>query len=149
MIGEILRRAQEYLSQKLEALVIYDPQPVQQAEPHVRLTFTGSGDQGSLSTINFQLSLVAAGDGPDVFLEELVKLSLRIHDLFSPNNGKGIQDVFNSSGKQPLRIFFKPLANTSNGQFIENERTDSERNQFHYTYVEPHVITISFPRDMR
>ncbi len=63
MIGEILRRAQEYLSQKLEALVIYDPQPVQQAEPHVRLTFTGSGDQGSLSTINFQLSLVAAGDG--------------------------------------------------------------------------------------
>lgn len=149
MIGEILRSAQEYLSDKLGVTVIYDPQPVQQAEPHVRLTFTGSGDQGSLSTINFQLSLVAAGDGPEVFLEELVKLSLKIHDLFSPNNGRGKEDVFNLTGKQIMRIYFKPLLNTSTGQFIENEKTDSERNQFHYTYVEPHVITISFPRDMR
>lgn len=144
MIQDILESARTTLERLLSATVIYDPQPVKDAEPHVRLTFTGSGNQGSLDTISFQLSVVASGDGPDVFLRELVLLSLRVQDLF--NRTLSRIDLTLGDGSV-ARLFFKPLATGSAGQFVENEN-DTER-RWRYTYVEAHIITVSFPREQR
>ncbi|MFA7108378.1 MAG: hypothetical protein WC162_04470 [Sphaerochaetaceae bacterium] len=147
MIKAILDDVKNYLAQTLGSTVIYDPQPVKQAEPHVRLTFMGSGNQGSLDTLAFQLTLVAAGDGPEVFLEELITLSLKVQDLFSGLNGQGTKDIVKDG--RSTRVTFKALENTGSGQFVENEKEDNEQTLFHYTFVEPHIITLSFNRKWR
>nr|WP_319520986.1 hypothetical protein [uncultured Sphaerochaeta sp.] len=148
MIEGILEVSRAAMEEKLGLTVVYDPMPAQKAEPHVRLTFMGTGDQGAYDVLSFQLTVVAAGDGPDFFVPALVQASLKVHDLFSGSNGKDRMDV-PLAGGSAARIQFKPMTLPNGGQFIENEREDTERNQFRYTYVEPHVVTISFPRDQR
>lgn len=148
MINEILEKARAAIEEKIGSTVIYDPTPVQRAEPHLRLVYMGAGDQGSLDVLSFQLNVVGAGDGPDYFLPELVATSLKVHDLFNGSNGRDRLDVPLAQG-QVARIQFKPISLPNGGQFAENDREDTERNQFRYTYVEPHVVTISFPRNLR
>ncbi len=148
MIKEILDKTQSELTRLTGLMTVMDPMPVKKAAPHLRLTFMGSGDQGSYDTLNFQLSIVAAGDGPDIYLQKIIEGSLLVHDLFRCANGKNRVDV-SLNGGGSFRIHFKPLALDNGGQFIENERDENEQTQFRYTFVEPHVITVSFPRDER
>lgn len=126
------------------APVMFDPQPVQIAEPHVRLTYVGCGDQGEqYDVLRFQLNIVAAGDGPDVFLPSLIELSLRIHDIFQK------ESVYTFALNQDdCRLYIRSSVNAA-GQFIQNEQEESERSQFRYTYAEPHMVEVAFPKNIR
>jgi hypothetical protein len=147
VISAILDEVKSTLSGLLDgALVMYDPQPISKAEPHVRLTYTGTSDAGDVyDSVHFTLSIVAAGDGPKVFLNNLIYLSLKVHQLFAEDGGSS--RTMKVSGKECRLYIRKQL--TGDGQFIQNEENESERTQFRYTYVEPYYIEVRFPKDLR
>lgn len=147
VISLVLNEVKSTLSQLLGgALVMYDPQPISKAEPHVRLTYTGTSDAGDLyDSIHFSLSIVAAGDGPDVFLSYLINLSLKAHQLFAEHGGNS--RTIEVAGKECKLYIRKQL--TGDGQFLQNEETENERTQFRYTYVEPYYVEVRFPKTLR
>ena len=73
---EIIDMLKDHLGKETKLKVIMDPQPVKSAEPHLRLTFVGSGNQGATHcVVSFQLTIVGAGDGPEVFLDRIIEAS--------------------------------------------------------------------------
>ena len=139
----ILDRVSSILSKETGLKVIYDPQPVRNAEPHIRLTFMGTEPMGiDTDRIIFQLSLIGAGDGPDVFLPSLIKGSLRIERLYDNCEGPRYRD-FDISGFG-FRISFVEGVSPQ-GSFSQNEMAIVETNQWTYLWNEPRFMTISVP----
>lgn len=145
---EILDTVKEFLKQRTGLKVIMDPQPVKNAEPHLRLTFVGSGNQGAThSVVSFQLAIVGAGDGPEVFLDRIIEASMQVGDLYNSylHEGKLYIDLKLASGRGSFRVNFPDTINNS-GQFVQNENNENENAQWAYTYVEPHVMDVTFKR---
>ena len=146
MIKEILEALKQNLTELFGVKVLFDPQPVKLAEPHVRLTFSGSGDQGDTTDVlRFQLSVIAAGDGPEVFLSSVIGVSLTVHDICKKHNPGYYQ--FTHEEKK-IRMHFE-VSGVSTGQFVQNAQDENEQSQFRYTYVEPHSVVISFNNSLR
>ena len=65
MMNKILSTTASWLQKKTGLPVLYDPQPLRSAEPHLRLTFMGTEYWGKKTfAAKFQISILGAGDGP-------------------------------------------------------------------------------------
>ena len=125
---EALDLAAAYIEKQTMRKVRLDPQPLRTAEPHLRLTFVGAVDNGSgYIVLSFQLGIVGAGDGPEVFLEEIIKSSIAVNRLYGC---KKYEDLRLSNGNV-VRIAFPDVMNNS-GQFIQNDGTMGETMQWAY-----------------
>lgn len=148
---EIIDMLKGYLKQETKLKVIMDPQPIKGAEPHLRLTFVGSGNQGaSHCTVSFQLTIVGAGDGPEVFLDRIIEASLAVSDLYNSDmhEGRRYADIKLVSGRGSFRVNFPDTINNS-GQFVQNDSIEGETSVWAYVYTEPHVIDVVFNRALR
>lgn len=145
MIQQILDAAALYLESETGAKVLYDPQPVRKAEPHIRLTYMGAEDKGiGAFCLNFQLSLVGAGDGPGVYLAKIIELSLKLTDLYNPCRHR--QDVsipLKDGGYVKLLLISSGVQAT--GVFSQNEQTQVETAQWNYLFTESRYISIEVP----
>lgn len=141
----VLDRVSSILSRETGLKVLYDPQPVRDAEPHLRLTFMGTEPMGiDADRIMFQLSLIGAGDGPAVFLPALIKGSLLIERLYDNCEGPRYRD-FSIDGLGFRISFVEGL--TPQGSFSQNEMAIVETNQWTYLWNEPRYMTISVPSE--
>lgn len=148
---EILETVRGYLSRQTQLKVIMDPQPVKSAEPHLRLTFVGSSNQGATHcVVSFQLSIVGAGDGPEVFLDRIIEASLAVSDLYNStlHDGRRYEDIKLASGRGTFRVNFPDTINNS-GQFVQNDGIETETSTWAYVYAEPHVLDVTFKRALR
>lgn len=148
---EVLDAIKEYLRLETGLKVIMDPQPIKSAEPHLRLTFVGSGNQGATHcVVSFQLTIVGAGDGPEVFLDRIIDASLAVSDLYNSDlhEGKRYADLKLASGRGTFRVTF-PDTISSSGQFMQNDGTETEVSTWAYVYTEPHVMDVVFKRALR
>lgn len=130
------------LKDELGLEVLLDPQPVGIAEPHARLTFTGGSAEASYCELVFQISVVGAGDGPGYFLEAVMLSSIALQRLAAKRN-PGVHLFM--CGQFECRYSVDSITNSA-GQFTQNDREENEQTQFAYTYVEPRMITLRFPR---
>ena len=83
------------LKKKIGLPVIVEPQPANLSEPHLRIMFIGfefdeihdvtGYDVEMLYTLKLHclLTLLAYGDGPDSFLDSVIKVSFALQRLFS------------------------------------------------------------------
>ena len=124
--------------------VLLDPQPVGIAAPHARLTFTGGNTAESYCELAFQISVVGAGDGPGYFLEHVILASIAIQRLAGKRNPHVHRFDY---GSVECRYSVDGIANAV-GQFSQNDREENEQTQFAYTYVEPHVVSLRFPKSL-
>lgn len=147
-VSTMLDAFQDYMASEYGIKVMYDPQPVSVAEPHLRLAFTGAEENGAFDKLRFQGSVVGSGDGPDVFLPAVIGMSMRVQDIWSAcrNDGRRWKEIPTSAGV--LRILFQSVQNGS-GQFVQNETYESEVRQWAYTYAEPHVVVLEFKKEMQ
>jgi hypothetical protein len=146
-VSDLLEKAKGAIKEKTGAkLVLFDPQPVERAQPNLRLTFTGSTVRGRELSMEFQTTILAGGDGPEVFLSSVIELSANVSKAFEDVQ-RNYQDIEFDSGKH-ARIYYHPVrTNSGSGQFVRNEDQGTEANQFRFTYVEPHIISISVRMD--
>lgn len=129
----------EFLEKKTGKKVLFDPQPLRTAEPHIRLTFAGSADLGDdWVQLTFQLGIVGAGDGPEVFLQEIIELSIAVTRLYGCTRSV----TLNLNGGRSMTIGFPEFA-TNTGVFQTNDGTMGETVQWAYVYTEPHFITLT------
>lgn len=135
---ESLSILKEFLEQQTGKKVLFDPQPIRSAEPHLRLTFAGAEDRGSTWVqLTFQLGIVGAGDGPDIFLQEIIDLSIAVSRLYSCAKSTTI-----SRGLRTVTIGF-PEFSSNTGVFQMNDGAFGETVQWAYVYAEPHWITLT------
>lgn len=142
---EALDAAIAWLKQETGYGVLFDPQPIRSAEPHLRLTFTGATDRGSgYVSLAFQLSIVGAGDGPEIFLEEIILASAAVAQLY----GRCPPYVDLELKKGSARLDFPAVQNMT-GTFTPNDGMMGETMQWAYAYVEPHFVTMTLKRPKR
>lgn len=140
----ILEAVEAWFREETGLLTLWDPQPVRIAEPQIRLTFMGSEEfGGGAELLKFQLSLTGAGDGPSVFLPEVIKASVRISRLYNQCERKPYTDL-DIDGKR-IRMSFVNEGLTPSGTFTENEYAAAETNQWSYLWTEPRYMTITLP----
>ena len=144
LITSVLSSFKDYMKAEYGLMVLYDPQPIATAEPQVRLTFMGSIDNGNFSRIFFQASVLASGDGPDVFLPAIIATSMKVQNIWDGSNTRQVKEIESEAGV--VRIRFKPVSSGS-GQFIQNEQYESETRQWAYTYTEPHLVDLEFKKE--
>jgi hypothetical protein len=119
---EALDLAVAFIAQETGKKVLLDPQPLRTAEPHLRLTFVGATEQGDgYVTLSFQLGIVGAGDGPEVFLEEIINSSVAVMRLYGC---KRFKDLRLTTGNTARLAFPDVMSNS--GQFAQNEGTMGE-----------------------
>lgn len=144
MTKEVLEAARTCLKQLTGLDILMDPQPLTSSKPHLRLTFTGTGDAGEThDLLYFQLSIVGAGDGPDVYLPKVINASLAIADLY-----RNAYVDFKANEALSVRIGF-PDTLSNSGQFVRQGEEETENSSWAYVYTEPHVITLDFNRSLR
>ena len=130
---------------ELEAItglkVLWDPQPVRSAEPALRLTFIGTEEKGvGCTRVSFQLSLIGAGDGPDVFLPSLISASVNLDRAYnSCINRRQYVDI-EAEGVRSRMCFEAGL--TASGTFSQNENKVVETNQWSYLWTEPRYVAL-------
>lgn len=143
---EILEEFAAWVKSETGVPVLYDPQPLRSAEPHIRLTFTGAAGEGKThATLFFQLSIVGAGDGPEVFLDRIMEASLAVVDFYNPCIHHRQVDIVLPNGSGSFRVGFPDVMNSS-GQFTRNSGDEGETVKWAYTYVEPHMVEFTFNR---
>ncbi len=148
---EVLDAVTAHLKKETGMKVIMDPQPIKSAEPHLRLTFVGSGNLGaSHCVVSFQLTIVGAGDGPEVFLDRIIEASLAVGDLYNKelHEGRLYVDLQLASSRGVIRANFPDTINNS-GQFVQNDNIEGETSAWAYVYTEPHVMDVVFKRALR
>lgn len=144
MTKEVLNAAKSYLKEATGLDVLMDPQPLTSSQPHLRLTFIGTGDAGEThDELHFQISIVGAGDGPDVYLPRVINASLVVADLYRKRSVD-----FKVNEAYSIRIGFPEIVSNS-GQFVRQGEDETENSTWAYVYTEPHVVTIDFNRSLR
>ena len=142
----VLEAVAKQLTQETKLKVLFDPQPVKSAEPHLRLTYIGSQSYGPDSEgFDFQLSLVGSGDGPDVFLPALLTASAKLDSLYDKCEGPLFRDLKIDSTTYVRMTFVTGLIAT--GSFTQNEMKIVETNQWSYLWQEPRQMTLVVPKD--
>lgn len=146
-IASALEALAYWLAQETGLVALFDPQPVKGAEPHARLTLVGTEDRGDGPIdVKFQLNVIGAGDGPDVFLPSVIGASCRVNDLYNPclHEGRRTTGILTKEGTA-LQVGF-PAFSDATGQFVQNEANEGETGMWRYVYTEPHYITLTIPR---
>ena len=134
----LMKEVEKTLEDLTGLKVLWDPQPVRTAEPMLRLTFMGTEEKGAGCTrVKFQLSLLGAGDGPDVYLPALIEASIRLDRIYNPCIHK-MQYIDIDTG---TRLVFETYLTTS-GTFSQNEQKVIETNQWSYLWTEPRYVAI-------
>ena len=145
MIADVLEAARKYLEEKTGLNVLWDPQPVKSAKPHLRLTYTGCEDQGEgHDRLTFQASILGAGSGPGKFLESVIEASLAVNDLYKDGGNRVDLNVNGNT----VRLSF-PSLTASTGQFVQNDPTEAETSTWAYIWQEPRVFTVDFDSNLR
>lgn len=145
MVSDVLEAARKWLEERTGLKVVWDPQPVKTAQPHLRLTYTGCDDQGEgHDRLTFQASILGAGSGPGKFLESVIEASLAINDLYKDC---GCHADIEVKGLK-ARLSFPHIA-SSNGQFVQNDPTETETSTWAYIWQEPRVFTLDFDTRLR
>jgi len=95
--GVIKHIIADFLKKETGLTVLVEPQPVMPAEPHLRIMFSGFEFVSEFEKADFTgygienvytlkmeclLTLTAQGDGPDVFLDEVISACFKIQKLF-------------------------------------------------------------------
>jgi len=95
--GVIKHILADFLKKETGLSVLVEPQPVMPAEPHLRLMFSGFEFVSEFEedadftvyglnvyTLKMEclLTLTAQGDGPDVFLDEVISACFKVQKLF-------------------------------------------------------------------
>lgn len=134
----------DYLKEKTGLITVVEPQPVNLSEPHLRLMYTGididggpdvSGyDTEQLYTLRISclLTLMAYGDGPDKFLDSVIKASFILRKIFDNPFSIKLADVYGITIEGKKR---------PGGQFFKNE----EEGKKPYFYEENYDINIFIP----
>ncbi len=136
---EALDAVVTWLRQETGYGVIFDPQPIRSAEPHLRLTFMGANHRGGgYVALAFQLSIVGAGDGPEVFLDEIISASVAVAALYE--RCPLYVDIKLEKGS--VRLEF-PTVQDMQGTFTQNDGMMGETMQWGYAYVEPHYVMMT------
>lgn len=139
---------QAWIEDNYKLKVLWDPMPVSIAEPHVRLTFMGAEEMGAEQIdLKFALSIVGAGDGPDVFLDQLISTSIKVQNMFNKClNSVEYVDLETDEGEK-FRVTYEG-GTSGAGQFAQNEEYLTERKQWNYVYTEPHYIIFDFKQSL-
>lgn len=142
--GAIKYLLAEHLHKVLNIPVVVEPQPVSYAEPHLRLMFTGFDFEATsditvyhtekLYTVRIDclVTLTAYGDGPDVFLDSVVRASFALRRLF--DRAFSIQTVDGYG----ITVVAKKK---ERGQIFKNE----EEGKKPYLYEENYDLSIYLP----
>lgn len=125
--------------------ILFDPQPVKNSEPHLRLTYMGAEPWGKgYMMMKWQLSVTGAGDGPDVYLPEVLAASLRLEALYDKCRHQALhRDI--SIGKHIARMSFVAEGLAPSGSFSQNEMKVVETGQWSYLFTESRYITVTIP----
>lgn len=146
LLKEVLDQIKTILKDKSSLDVLFDPQSVRTAAPALRLTYLGSEHYGiGASILKWQLSLVGAGDGPDVYLSSVISASLHLEALYDKCKGKQYVDF--PVGKYTARLCFESSV-TPTGSFSQNEQKIVETGQWNYLWTEPRYITVNIPDEI-
>lgn len=134
----VFKMAEKVLEGRTGLKTLWDPQPVRVSEPMLRLTFMGTEDKGRNTTrIKFQLSLLGAGDGPDVFLTKLIAASISLDRIY---NSCTCKTQYVDIAPKVRMVFETGLVAT--GTFSQNEQKVGETNQWSYLWTEPRYLAI-------
>lgn len=141
----ILDSAARWLTEKTGLPVLYDPQPLRSAEPHLRLTFMGSEKFGENTfAAKFQISILGAGDGPGTYLSSMIKASAKLSRLYD-----GCADDRNTefvcNGQKIRMTLCSGLVAT--GSFTANAEKEVETNQWSYVFSEPRQMELYIPME--
>lgn len=141
----ILDSAARWLTEKTGLPVLYDPQPLRSAEPHLRLTFMGSENFGKGAfAVKFQISILGAGDGPGAYLDSIIKASVRLSRLY-----EGCADDRNTelvcNGRKIRMTLCSGLVAT--GSFTANTEKEVETNQWSYVFSEVRQMQLQIPME--
>ena len=141
----ILDSAARWLTEKTGLPVLYDPQPLRSAEPHLRLTFMGSENFGKGAfAVKFQISILGAGDGPWAYLDSIIKASVRLSRLY-----EGCADDRNTelvcNGRKIRMTLCSGLVAT--GSFTANAEKEVETNQWSYVFSEVRQMQLQIPME--
>lgn len=143
---KLLEEIASVLKEETGIPVLFDPQPIKTGEPHLRLTYIGSENAGrGFSNLNWQLSLVGAGDGPDVYLPKVLKSSLKLEALYDKCKGPAFRDLH--VGSFCCRMSFV-AGLVATGSFSQNEMKIIETGQWSYLWTEPKYISVSIPEEL-
>lgn len=147
---DLLKKILDQMSSLLEAetglSVLFDPQPVKVAAPSLRLVFLGSEGFGVKATmLKWQIALIGAGDGPDVYLPAVMAASLRLERLYDKCKGPQFID-FNVDGVSLRMCFVAALEAT--GSFSVNENKIVETGQWSYLWTEPKYLSVTVPDEL-
>lgn len=146
MMNKILSTTALWLQMKTGLPVLYDPQPLRSAEPHLRLTFMGTESWGKKTfAAKFQISILGAGDGPGTYLDAIIKASARLSALY-----EGCADDRNAEldcgGRKIMVTLCSGLAAT--GTFTANAEKEVETNQWSYAFTETRQLQIAIPMEV-
>lgn len=142
-----LRSLLDAASSRIENLtglkVLYDPQPVRMGGPHLRLTYMGSEECGhGAMRLKWQVSLIGAGDGPDVYLPAVIRASIAVEELYDRCRRPGFEDLVVDG--VTVRMCFD-AALTASGGFSQNEQKVVETGQWSYLWTEPRYVSMTVP----
>lgn len=144
---KLLDAVEKSLSSKVGTKVIFDPQPVRNAEPHLRLTYMGASENGVASTrLNFQLSLVGAGDGPGVYLAKVIELSMQVARLYNRCMHEQSWTI-QVDDHEVIRLLLLTDGVQATGAFSQNEQKQVETNTWSYLFTEGRYIGIVVSND--
>ena len=146
---DLLKKVFDAASAALEDLtglpVLFDPQPVRTARPSLRLTYQGSDSGGvGAMVLKWQLSIVGAGDGPEVYLTSVVRASLALQSMYDKCRSKGWTDLDVAGVGIGVRMSFVTGLEVT-GSFSQNEMKVVETGQWSYLWTEPKYLTICIP----
>lgn len=134
----------DYLKEKTGLVTIVEPQPVNLSEPHLRLMYTGIDidrgpditgyDTEQLYTLRISclLTLMAYGDGPDRFLDSVIKASFILRKVFDKPFNIELPGVHGITVEGKRR---------QGGQLFRNE----EEGKKPYLYEENYDVNIFIP----
>jgi hypothetical protein len=146
--GVIKHILADFLKKETGLTVLVEPQPVMPAEPHLRIMFSGFEFVSefvedadftqygieNIYTLKMEclLTLTAQGDGPDVFLDEVISACFKVQKLFHKPISIPVVDGFGITVSAKVR---------DKGQLFKNE----EEGKKPYLFEKNFELTIYMP----
>lgn len=141
----ILDAVAHWLQKNTGLPVLYDPQPLKSAEPHLRLTFIGTEGWGKNTfSANFQLTIIGAGDGPGAYLDSIIKASVKLSRLYDGCAYERNSELL-CAGHTVRMTLCSGLAAT--GSFQANAEKEVETQQWSYVFSEARQLKLQIPME--
>lgn len=140
---ELLRLVECFIERETGLKVLLDPQPIKIAEPHIRLTFSGTENWGLRGKrLLFQISILGAGDGPEAFIEKAIIATLKLDDLYDACNGGTSKTL--KYNNNCIAVGFVNVADAT-ASLTQNENRIVETGQWSYVYTATRYLGITIP----